>query len=76
MLHAVNYWMIGGFEGRLPVAGASATARDFGYAAIELCFGAGELSPETSPSDLKALRGQLDGVGLPIASLATGHYWM
>jgi hexulose-6-phosphate isomerase len=75
MLHSVNYWMIGGFDGKLPVAQASAAARDLGYAAIELCFGPGELSPETTPSEFKALRESLDNVGLPIASLATGHYW-
>ncbi len=52
MKHSVNCWMIGGVEGKVPVAKAAAVARDLGYAGIELCFGSGELSPDATPGEL------------------------
>ncbi len=75
MKTSVNGWMVGGFGGEVPVAQAAKTAKELGYDAIELCFGAGELVPEASASDLTKLRKEIEGIGIEIASLATGNYW-
>ncbi len=72
---SVNYWMLGGFNGALPVAEATQKAKELGYEAIELCYGAGELTPSATEHDLKQIRHALDKTGLPIASLCTGYYW-
>ncbi|HIJ65260.1 MAG TPA: sugar phosphate isomerase/epimerase [Candidatus Hydrogenedentes bacterium] len=72
---SVNYWMVGGFEGELPIADAAQTAKSIGYDAIELCYGAGELLPSTDEGKLAALRSRIAEAGLEIASLATGAYW-
>ncbi len=75
MTPSVNYWMVGGFEGETPIAQAAETAQSIGYGAIELCYGAGELTSETSKSGLAAIRDAIDAAGIEIASLATGYYW-
>jgi len=75
MKKGVNYWMVGGFEGEVPVAEAAATAKEVGYDGIELSFGVGELAPDLTQSDLQNLRIQLDDVGLPVGSMASGFYW-
>ena len=75
MKASVNGWMVGGFEGQVPVAQAATSARDMGYDAIELCFGAGELTPSASEASLFKLRKDVEAAGLEIASLATGGYW-
>ncbi len=72
---SVNYWMLGGFEGKLPVPEAAAKAQQLGYEAIELCYGAGEFGPTVTEQDLIWLREELERVGLPVASLCTGYYW-
>ncbi len=75
MKKSVNGWMVGGFAGEVPVAQAAKTAKDLGYDAIELCFGAGELTPAASARDLMKLRKDVEATGIEIASLATGNYW-
>jgi len=71
----VNGWMLGGFENEVPVAEAAAQAKAIGYDALELCYGAGELTPAAAEGALKDLRRELDRLGLPVASLCTGYYW-
>lgn len=75
MKKSVTYWMLGGFEGATPVAEAAGQAKSLGYDAIELSFGAGELTPETDAQQLKALKGQVADAGVELASLITGNYW-
>jgi hexulose-6-phosphate isomerase len=75
MKASVNGWMVGGFEGQVPVARAAKSAREMGYDAIELCFGAGELTPSASEASLVKIRKDVEAAGLEIASLATGGYW-
>lgn len=72
---SINYWTLGGFDGEVPVSESAATAKRFGYDAIELCYGAGELSSSATREDLSRIRDELDRVGLPVASLCTGYYW-
>ncbi|NIA14188.1 MAG: TIM barrel protein [Nitrospiraceae bacterium] len=71
----VNYWMVGGFEGEVGVVEAGIRAKNCGYDGIELCFGAGVLTPDTTESELESLRSELEREGVPVGSLATGHYW-
>ncbi len=75
MKKSVNGWMVGGFAGEVPVAEAAQTAKDLGYDAIELCYGAGELTPDADPATLAALKDTIDAMDLEIASMATGAYW-
>jgi len=75
MKASVNGWMVGGFEGQVPVAQAAKTAKELGYDAIELCFGAGELTPAADAAALAGLRKEVETAGIEIASLATGGYW-
>jgi len=75
MKTSVNGWMVGGFGGEVPVVQAARIAKELGYDAIELCFGAGELTPAASASDLAKLRRNIEATGIEIASLATGNYW-
>lgn len=75
MKASVNGWMVGGFEGQVPVAQAAKSAKEMGYDAIELCFGAGELTPAASAADLALRRKEVEAAGLEIASLASGAYW-
>jgi L-ribulose-5-phosphate 3-epimerase len=75
MRTSVNGWTVGGFEGEVPVLEAAKTAQDAGFDAIELCFGAGELTPEASAEDLAALKQGIDDLGFEISSMATGYYW-
>ena len=75
MKKSVTYWMLGGFEGETPVAEAAKQAKALGYDAIELSFGAGELTPETDAAQLRALKAQVADAGVELASLITGNYW-
>ena len=75
MKASVNGWMVGGFQNEVPIAQAARTAKELGYDAIELCYGAGELGPETDDAELARIRGTVEEAGLEIASLATGAYW-
>jgi len=34
----VNYWTLGGFEGKKPISQALREAKDFGYDGVELAF--------------------------------------
>ncbi|MBI2431692.1 MAG: sugar phosphate isomerase/epimerase [Candidatus Hydrogenedentes bacterium] len=71
----VTYWMLGGFEGRVPVEAAAEAAARMGYQSIELSFGPGVLGPATAKSELEQMRAALDQVGVELSSLATPVYW-
>lgn len=75
MKKGVNYWMVGGFDGEVPVVEAAMKAKELGYDSIELSFGVGELAPDAGEESLAQLRKNLDATGLPVSSLATGFYW-
>ena len=75
MKTSVSGWTVGGFENEVPVLEAAKAAKDAGFDAVELCFGAGELSPEASESDLAALREGIEAMDFGLSSMATGYYW-
>jgi L-ribulose-5-phosphate 3-epimerase len=75
MKKSVNGWMIGGFMNETPVPEQMKIAKEMGYDAIELCFGAGEFGPETSPQTLAAMKSAAAETDIEVASLATGFYW-
>lgn len=71
----LNYWTLGGFEGKIPIADAARDAKSAGLDAMELCFGAGELTPETCNTELDRIRSAVIDAGLDLQSLATAYYW-
>ena len=71
----LNYWTIGGFENAKPIAQALTEAKAMGLDGLELCFGAGCFGPGTGAAECKAIKRQAQGLGLKIATLATGAYW-
>lgn len=75
MIKSINYWTVGGFEGEKPVKKAMAEAKKMGFEAIELCFGAGELSENVKESACRQMRKDAKEIGIRISSLATGYYW-
>ena len=71
----INYWTIGGFEGHKPIGQALADAKACGCDGLELTFGAGELTADTTDAACQQIRdlGQKEGIAL--TTMATGHYW-
>lgn len=75
MKKGVNGWMISGFQGEVPVVDAARKARELGFDSIELCFGVGELTPETSEASLARMKSAIHAIGIEVGSMATGYYW-
>lgn len=71
----INYWTIGGFEGKKATRQALEEARACGFDGLELAFGAGVLNPETTREDCRRIREESQQTGTAIATLATGNYW-
>ena len=60
IVRQINYWTIGGFEGAKPIAQALREAKELGYEGIELCFGAGELSPGVTEAKCREIRAEAE----------------
>jgi len=75
MKMALNSWMVCGFQGEVKIEDILNQVKEMGWDGIELCFGAGELTPETTQEELKKIKDKVKSVGLEIPSLATGFYW-
>ncbi len=71
----INYWTVGGFDGKKPVEQAIKEVRDMGLDGIELTFGAGEFAPGITRKRCKEIRGFADELGMKIETCATGTYW-
>ena len=54
----INYWTIGGFDGKKPVAQALNEAAAMGFDGLELTFGAGCFAPGITEKECKAIRQQ------------------
>ena len=73
MKKSINYWS---FEGGKPLAEAFGEAKEKGFEAVEVCMGdAGDLTPETTEDECKAIKKEAEKAGVEIASVATGLYW-
>jgi hexulose-6-phosphate isomerase len=77
MKKSINYWSFeGGGKGEKPLAEAFGEAKEKGFEAVELCLGeAGELTPQTTEEECKAIKKKAEGAGVEISSVATGLYW-
>lgn len=71
----INYWTIGGFEGKKRPETALMEAKAMGYEGVELCFGAGEFAPGIPAGRLHAIRRIADVIDMKIETLASGAYW-
>jgi len=73
MKKAVSIWC---FPGGTSIKDAMRQAKEAGFDGIELAMAEeGELSLQTSPFGVKALRLEADRIGIEISSLATGLGW-
>ncbi len=71
----INYWTIGGFEGKKPVEQALREAGEMGFEGLELCFGAGEFVPGISEKRCREISAFARGMNIKIKTVATGNYW-
>lgn len=71
----INYWTIGGFEGKKPIRQALEEARACGFGGLELAFGAGVLSADTTEADCRKIVDDARQIGVSLTTLATGNYW-
>ncbi len=71
----INYWTIGGFEGKKPVVQAMEEAAEMGFGGIELVFGVGELVRGVTETQCYAIRERAKQLNIHIETLATGYYW-
>lgn len=71
---AINYWVLGGFEGKKEPRKAIDDAADMGLDGIELTFG--ESVPENiSKEDCKAIKNYAEDKGIGLRTMASGFYW-
>ena len=77
MIKAISYWsMTDGLAGTHPIADALATAKEHGYAGLELAISnEGVLTVESSQTDCEAIRGRIDASGVAVESAACGLGW-
>lgn len=71
----INYWVLGGFEGKTPVAKAIDETAKMGLDGIELVFGAGEFAPGISAEKCAAIRAHAKRRNIKIETLASGFFW-
>lgn len=71
----INYWTLGGFEGKTPIEDAIREVKEMGLDGIELTFGAGEFSPGINRERCKEIKRFADSLGVKIETCATGTYW-
>ena len=71
----MNYWTLGGFEGKKPVAQALEEAAAMGLGGLELTYGAGEFPRGITEAQCRAIRARAKQLNIRIETLATGFYW-
>lgn len=71
----INYWTIGGFDGKKPVEQALREAKEIGFEGLELCFGAGEFAFGISEKRCREIKAAASSLGMKIETVATGNYW-
>lgn len=71
----INYWILGGFEGKKPAAQALEEAAAMGLGGLELTYGAGEFPRGITEAQCRAIRAKAAILNIRIETLATGYYW-
>lgn len=71
----INYWTIGGFDGKKPIEQALQEAGRIGFEGVELCFGAGEFAPGISRERCREISLAAHKLGMKIETVASGNYW-
>jgi len=71
----INYWTIGGFDGKKPIEQAFREAKSIGFEGMELCFGAGEFAPGISSERCREISAAARKMGMKIETAAAGNYW-
>lgn len=71
---AINYWVLGGFEGKKSAAEAIGDALAMGLDGVELSFG-DCLKPDISPRECADIVAEARRLGIGLRTLATGNYW-
>lgn len=71
---AINYWVLGGFEGEKSAFDAIDDAAKMGLDGIELSFGDG-LKEDITEAECRKTAGYADKCGIGLRSLAAGFYW-
>lgn len=74
-IRQINYWTLGGFEGKKPVAQALEEAAAMGLSGLELTYGAGEFPRGITEAQCHAIRAKAVRLNIRIETLATGYYW-
>ncbi len=71
---ALNYWVLGGFDGILSPQKAIAMVKSFGLSAIELSVG-DCLKTTMTQTELEDIRDYANKADVALPTLATGQYW-
>jgi len=71
----INYWTIGGFDGKKPPEQALQEAKEMGYEGVELCYDGAEFGPGASREKCASIRKAAAGMGMKIATMASGAFW-
>jgi len=74
-LMQINYWTIGGFNGKKKPEQAFTEAREMGFGGVELAFEAGEFAPGISRDRVLEIKAAAVKTGMKVATMATGAYW-
>ena len=75
MIPCISYWSFEhGLENTHPIDAALTEAKTAGFAGIELCIGpSGALHVETGEEECRAIRSQIDQLGMVVQTLAQWH---
>jgi hexulose-6-phosphate isomerase len=71
---AINYWVLGGFEGKKPPRQAIDETKEMGLDGLELTFGE-SLHENISPEECTSIRQYAEKKQLGLRTLASGFYW-
>jgi L-ribulose-5-phosphate 3-epimerase len=71
----INYWTLGGFDGKVPVEDVLRQAKEMGFQGVELAFGAGVFAPGITEARCREIRVCAAELRMTLATLCTGVYW-
>ena len=73
-LLALNYWVMGGFEGQVDFCTAIKQAANYGLDGIEFTFGV-VIKENISDSEINEVKKCAEEKGITLKTMATGFYW-